>query len=134
MSILNEIISDTDNEIERVCFGMEISRAIKRKNVFNDERRAVCKHKLTTGIYTPLEYLKAISNTIGKVNTVETEYSDISEESEVEEELSANEVNICAVILVRLLGYSYHVGMRNSGPWAILPRMSFPDSEQLSNL
>ena len=31
MSILNEIISDTDNEIERICLGMEISRPRKRK-------------------------------------------------------------------------------------------------------
>ena len=70
MSILNEIISDTDNEIERICLGMEISRPGKRKNLINDEHRAVCKLKLTTGLYTPSEYLKAISDTIGKVNTV----------------------------------------------------------------
>ena len=97
---LNEIISDTDNEIERVSLGMEISRPRKRKNVINDERRVVCKHKLSTGIYTPMEYLQAISDTIGKMNAVSTEYFDISEDSEVEEELSPNnEVNKCVVCL-----------------------------------
>ena len=48
---------------------------------------------------TPLEYLKAISETIGKMNAVTTEYSDISDDSEEEEELSPTNVNICVVCL-----------------------------------
>ena len=42
--------------------------------------------------------MKGISSTIGKINTVEIEYSDISEESETEESLF-NDVNKCVVCL-----------------------------------
>ena len=46
-----------------------------------------------------MEYLKAMSDTIGNINSVDIEYSDVSETSEVEEELLPNNTNTCAVCL-----------------------------------
>ena len=78
MTILNENIMDTDNEIGRLCSGNDISRTRKRINHLNliVKRRAECKLKLTEGSYTPRKYLNAITHTIGKVNAVNTEYPD----------------------------------------------------------
>ena len=90
IGILNEIIVDTDKEIETVCLGKVISRARKRQCIVSDDRRAACKLQLSTGIFTPLEYLKGTNSTIGKINAVEVDCSDISDESETEEESFSN--------------------------------------------
>ena len=39
MSILNEVIADTDNDIGRLRQGREISRPRKKKDVKNDDYR-----------------------------------------------------------------------------------------------
>ena len=67
MSILNEVIADTDNDIGRLRQGREISRPRKRKDVKNDSHRLECKQKLKDGIYNPWQYLKSMSNSIGNL-------------------------------------------------------------------
>ena len=95
-TILNEIIMDTDNEIGRLCSGNDISRTTKRINKLIAKHRAECKHKLTEGSYT---YLNAITHTIGKVNALNTEYSDESDESAEEESIETTNQNNCVVCL-----------------------------------
>ena len=67
MGILNQIIVDTDLDVSKLLNGKEISRQRKRKNILNDQRRAKLKYQLVRGTFTPLQYLEAISNTIGKM-------------------------------------------------------------------
>ena len=69
MATLNQIIQDTDNDIGRLQQALEISRPRKKKDVQNFERRSIIKQKLRDGEYNPWEYLKAISHTIGRMNT-----------------------------------------------------------------
>ena len=99
MAILNDIIADTDSDIGRLFIGRDISRPRKRKNILIDEHRADCKLKFTTGIYTPWQYLKAISHTIGNLGKISITYSDYSDVSETEEELPPNNNNKCVVCL-----------------------------------
>ena len=68
---LNEVIKDTDNDIERLHMGREISIPRKKKHIYNDERRSVCKQKLYCGDYIPMEFLDAISHTIGNIKSQE---------------------------------------------------------------
>ena len=110
MTILNEIIMDTDNEIGRLCSGNDISWTGKRINHLNliAKHRAECKLKLTEGSYTPREYLNAITHTIGKVNAVNTEYSDESDKSVEEESIETTNQNncvICLTIRITTLGF-----------------------------
>ena len=60
LSILNEIITDTNLEIVRCLQGLEITRPRKKKNVLHEKRRALFKAKLISGCYSPLQYLKSI--------------------------------------------------------------------------
>ena len=99
-AILNEIIMDTDNEIGRLCSGNDISRTRKRINHLIAKRRVECKLKLTEGSYTPKEYLNAITHTIGKVNAVNTEYSDESVEEESIETTNQNNCVVCLTIRI----------------------------------
>ena len=87
---------DTDNELGRLSLGLKITSPRKR-SVINDDRRSAYKLKLTTGSYTPWEYLNAISQTIGSFSAIETELSDCSDESEVD--VGSDRDNICVVCL-----------------------------------
>ena len=71
LSILNEIITDTNLEIVRCLQGLEITRSRKKKNVLHEKRRALFKEKLISGCYSPMQYLKSIGCTIGNDNYVE---------------------------------------------------------------
>ena len=110
LTVLNEIIVDTDLEFARLSSGKEISRPRKRKNVVNDERRTAFKNQLINGHFTPWEYLEAISNTIGKnVNDFaypeDCNYSDNSEDfsnsdnSEVEDNSESTRSHNCVICL-----------------------------------
>ena len=79
MTTLNEIIQDTDNDIGRLRMDREISRPRKKQDIKNSERRSICKQKLSDGDYTPWQYLKAISHTIG---SIKSDYTMISSDSE----------------------------------------------------
>ena len=68
LSTLNQIIQDTDNDIGRLCLGLEISRSHKKKNVRNFELDGA-EQKFSDGQLNPWEFLKAISHTIGSLNT-----------------------------------------------------------------
>ena len=102
MATLNDIIRDTDNDIGRLQLGREISRPRKKADNKNDIQRSTCKERLRDGTYTPWEFLRAISHTVGHIK------ADITEDSEEESEESNNtdesekviqSRNICVVCL-----------------------------------
>ena len=99
MATLNQVIQDTDNDIGRLQLGLEISRPRKKKNVQNFERRRIIRQKLSDGEYNPWEYLKAISHTIGRINTNANGLSDDSEYSDDEVTSTPGEENKCVVCL-----------------------------------
>ena len=100
LDTLNEVIQDTDNEIGRLCLGKEITRQRKRKVIKNDDCRRMHKQKLREGNFTPMEYVQAISHTIGNIS-IEDSYN--SSDSEFSEGESPNDVhtqaNSCVVCL-----------------------------------
>ena len=79
LKVLHDIIADTDNEMTRLQQGREITRPRKNKDVANDERRALCKEKLKNGVYTPLQFLAAISFIVGNVKEDADNSSEISD-------------------------------------------------------
>ena len=98
LSTLNQIIQDTDNDIGRLCLGLEISRSQKKKNIRNFERRMVLKQKFSDGELNPWEFLKTISHTIGSLNTNDSVISSSnSEHSDDEVDDIPLEGNKCAV-------------------------------------
>ena len=58
ISNINNIIQDTENDIGRLNLGKKISRPRNSKDINNDEKRRICKEKLTDGHYTPSEFFK----------------------------------------------------------------------------
>ena len=100
LDTLNEAIQDTDNEIGRLRLGKEITRQKKRKVIKNDDCRRMHKQKLREGDFTPMEYVQAISHTIGNIS-IEDSYH--SSDSEFSDDASPNQVlnqaNSCVVCL-----------------------------------
>ena len=97
MDTLNEIIIDTDNELARIKEGLQITRKRKQINIDNEERRSKCKEKLVNGSYTPFEYIRAISNTVGSLTNLNTDlYS--SDDEDAQSSFLENR-NFCAVCL-----------------------------------
>ena len=97
MVTLNQIIQDTDNDIGRSQQALEITRPRKKKDVQNFARRK----NFERGEYNPWEYLKAISHTIGRMNTNFKVLPSDFEESD-EEDISTptpREENKCVVCL-----------------------------------
>ena len=99
MEALNDIIQDTDNDIGRFRMGREISRPRKKRDINNSERRHICKQKLSCGEYNPMEFIKAISHTIGNINLQDTNYSSDYESSDEENVEATREMNTCVVCL-----------------------------------
>ena len=106
LTVLNEIIADTDLDYARLSSGNEISRPRKLKNIINDERRSTFKNQLINGNFTPWEYLEAISSTIGK-NVNNFGYTDDSEDItdtdnlEVEDNPESTICHNCVICLNR---------------------------------
>ena len=96
METLNEIIQDTDNDIGRLRMSREISRL--RKNEIS-LMVSTCKQKLSCGDYNPMEFLRAISNTIGNIKSQEIILSSDSEDSDEEHIETTIENNKCVICL-----------------------------------
>ena len=75
---ISHIIEDTDNHFGRLREGREINRPRKKKDLKHDEDRIKSKHKLKDGVYYPLEFLKAISHTIGNVVSNQDVYPQVA--------------------------------------------------------
>ena len=68
MSAMNKVMSDYDLEVKRLNDGLEITRLPKIKSRKNAELRTEYKTKYLNRIYSPLEYINAISFPIGGQN------------------------------------------------------------------
>ena len=68
MSTMDKVKSDYDLEVKRLDDGLEITRLPKIKSRKNAELRTQYKTKYLNRIYSPLEYINAISLTIGGQN------------------------------------------------------------------
>ncbi len=99
---INNIISDTNKDIERVDNGLQITRKQKKKSAANIERRKACKEKFINGTYTVAEYLNAIVYTFDTCVSefripFEDEDDDVGQAQENEEEggESQDQCGIC---------------------------------------
>ena len=106
LDTLNNIISDTDNELERIQRGLTITRAQKSTSKLNQQHRHKCRERFIDGVYTPIEYLKAISCTVGSLSGVTLEHY-ISDEEEVMTHIGEpvmdtriDHKNLCVVCLI----------------------------------
>ena len=103
MHTLNDLITDYDNDISRLVLGREITRSRKKQVKINIEHRKECKEKLTSGVYTPWEFLASITHSLTQTITFNESVvyiSDDSDESEGQEQGSVLEnQNLCAVCL-----------------------------------
>ena len=64
IEILNNTIQDTDLDIEHLCYGIEITRNRKLRDIENDSFLLNCKQKLESGEYSPIVYLYSIASSI----------------------------------------------------------------------
>ena len=97
---MNDIISDTDIDIERMRSGIEITRPRKKKDRDNDMQRRECKNKLEGGEFTPLQYLFALTHTIEPI-TIETSDMSSSDSNEDNSDviLESDQRHLCCVCL-----------------------------------
>ena len=106
MIVLSNIISDYDYEIARLKQGGEITRSRKKRDRIIDERRTKGKEKLSSGNYTPMQFLESISHSLLTSREIldETSFLDNSGESDqVEEpESPVTKDNQCLICLLPL--------------------------------
>ena len=100
IQILNDIITDTDLDVERLRNGIEISRPRKKKNIANDMLRRQCKRKLEEGVYTPEQYLFALGSTV-ELDTSSQQVDDTSSGSDEDNEQVNNQLLCCVCLQVR---------------------------------
>ena len=65
MSVMDKVMCDYDLEVKRLADGLEIARLPKIKSCKNAELRTEYKTEYLNEIYSPIEYINAISLTIG---------------------------------------------------------------------
>ena len=65
MELFQRILVKYDLEYESISNGLEIGER-RKKYVENENTREICKEKLLSMEYTPIEFIKNISTTIGK--------------------------------------------------------------------
>ncbi len=83
---INHIILDTAKDMERAERGLPISRKQKAKFRKNIERRELCKEKLRSGDYTPIQFLSSVSHTIDPSTIVVENSERLGMEANEEEE------------------------------------------------
>ena len=91
MEHLEHTMRKYDLEFQRLKNGLDISNYQKKENLEKSKKRDAFKTKLESNDYTPMEYLREISTTIGKPAYIEYDSSDYSSESS-DEEVSGDKV------------------------------------------
>ena len=66
---INHLIVDTLLEIERLDAGHQITRRAATRYIRNKERREKCKRKLAEGLFSPVQFINAISHTFRPDNS-----------------------------------------------------------------
>ncbi len=82
---LNNLMTDTKNDIIRADSGLQVTRRRKQKFVQNLERRNVCKEKYTGGTYNVSQFLNAVMYTLDPSLIAEA-HQNSSDDEEGEEE------------------------------------------------
>ena len=100
IQILNDIITDTDLDVEHLRNGIEISRPRKKKNIANDMLRSQCKRKLEEGVYTTEQYLFALGSKV-ELDTSSQQVDDTSSGSDEDNEQVNNQLLCCVCLQVR---------------------------------
>ena len=73
MESINNVMEDTDIEIRRLENGEKITFNRKKKDIRNKFFQQECKDKLPQGLYSPIQYLKAIGHSMDRwVDNIET--------------------------------------------------------------
>src|SRR5277367_2152928 len=62
---LQRMTTDYMNEVERIDSGLRIRRAKRRLSLQNETRIRTCTSRLDSGVWTSLEFLKAVSHSMG---------------------------------------------------------------------
>ena len=67
----------------RLHRGLNITRALKKTSILTQQHHNKCKERLVDGIYTPLDYIQAISHTVGSFSNANLEHYSSDEEGEI---------------------------------------------------
>ena len=101
MELFQRILVKYDLEYERLLNGLEIGER-RKKDVENENTRKICKEILLSTEYTPIEFIKNISSTIGKrldleicVESSDSEESDGEEVTDEEPLFTEQDINFC---------------------------------------
>ena len=102
LSSLENIMTDNDLEIRRLDNGLTITRTPKPKVLLNNQRRTEYKTKYLNGMYTPIQYLKCISSTIGIGNKRVLSTPEVASQEEIDSSSDEFEsYSRCYVCLLR---------------------------------
>lgn len=102
IQVLNNIIADTDIDVERLRNGIEISRPIRKKSIQNGKLRRECKQKLEDGQYTPLQYLFALEDSNEPDTNLILQSEETSSETEESDDEETNQAVCCVCLQPRV--------------------------------
>ena len=95
---MNDIITDTNLDLERMRSGIETTRPRKKQSRDNDILRRECKNMLEGGEFTTLQYLYALTRTIETI-AIETGDASSSESNEENSDVTLDQGPLCCVCL-----------------------------------
>ena len=62
---LQQITTDQMNDVARIRNGLNIRRPKKKANMLNDKRIKACMSRFSCGAYTQMQFLSAVSHSVG---------------------------------------------------------------------
>ena len=82
---INNMISDTEKDLDRLDRGLNVSRPRKKAYVTNLQRRNFCKEKYANGEYSHMQFISAVAHTMDthllQLNAVMTQIEEDSDEA-----------------------------------------------------
>jgi len=80
---LQHATADSETDIARLNRGMSIRRSKKRTNLINEARIKACISRFDSGAYTRVQFLRAVSHSVGAYAVQEDRTADSDAEDEV---------------------------------------------------
>ena len=102
VQVLNNIIADTDIDLELLRNGIEISRPTRKKSIQNAKLRRECKQKLEDGEYTPLQYLFALEDSNEPDINLPQQSEEILSETEESDDEETDQAVCCVCLQPRV--------------------------------
>ena len=120
LSSLEDIILDFDLEIRRLEEGLLIARGSNPKSRKNADLRIQYKNKYLNRVFTAIEYINAISSTIGKENKTKVNPNDQEHSNTEQSELSddGEHTNSCCYVCLQQIIDNFgllHDGFAHAG-------------------